>query len=342
MRREIEKVIQGEDLSLEESRRVMEEIMDGKATPAQIGSFITALRMKGETIEEISGAALVMREKAARIDTKRELLLDVCGTGGDKLNTFNISTTTAFVVAGAGVAVAKHGNRSVSSSSGSADLLEELGVNLTLTPNQVGRSIDEIGIGFLYAPIFHKAMKHAVGPRREIGVRTIFNMLGPLTNPAHAQVQLLGVYSPDLTEPIAHVLNNLGVKSAFVVHGLSGMDELSTVGETRVSRLKDGQVSTYTVAPGDFGLDEATLDELKGGGPKVNAQIALDILEGKKGKKRDIVLLNAGAALVGAGEVEDIKEGIKLAEQAIDEGEALKKLEELIQFTNRLAKEESR
>ncbi|WP_027340083.1 anthranilate phosphoribosyltransferase [Halonatronum saccharophilum] len=341
MRREIEKVIKGEDLSLDESKRAMESIMDGEATPAQIGSFITALRMKGETIEEISGAAMVMREKAARIDTKEKLLVDVCGTGGDKLNTFNISTTTAFVVAGAGVAVAKHGNRSVSSPSGSADLLEELGVNLTLTPGQVGKSIDEIGIGFLYAPTFHKAMKYAIGPRKEIGVRTIFNMLGPLTNPAHAQVQLLGVYSPDLTEPIAYVLKNLGVKSAFVVHGLCGMDELSTVGKTKVSRLKEGKVSTYEVIPSDYGLEEATLEDLKGGDPKENAQITLDIFKGKKDKKRDIVLLNAGAVLVGAGKAENLKEGIQLAAKVIDEGLALKKLEELIEVTNNLAKEVS-
>jgi len=341
MRRVINQVINGEDLSIEETRETMEAIMSGKATEAQIASFITALRMKGETIEEITGAALVMREKAAKIKSNQKILVDVCGTGGDKLNTFNISTTTAFVVAAAGVAVAKHGNRSVSSKSGSADLLEKLGVNLNLSPVQVGSCIDEIGIGFMYAPVFHQAMKYAIGPRKEIGARTIFNLLGPLTNPAQAEIQLLGVYSPELTEPIAYVLKNLGVKSAFVVHGMVGLDELSTVGETKVSQLKDGEIRTYNIHPTKLGLKEATIEDLAGGKPQENAKITLDILKGKVGKKRDIVILNAAAALVAADKAESLIEGIELAAKIIDEGLALKKLEELVDVTNRLAKEVS-
>jgi anthranilate phosphoribosyltransferase len=341
MRRVINKVINGDNLSIEESRDAMEAIMIGEATSAQIASFITALRMKGETIEEITGAALVMREKASKIETNQDVLVDVCGTGGDKLNTFNISTTTAFVVAAAGVAVAKHGNRSVSSKSGSADLLERLGVNLNLSPAQVGSCIDEIGIGFMYAPVFHQAMKYAIGPRKEIGARTIFNLLGPLTNPAEAGVQLLGVYSSELTEPIAYVLKNLGVKSAFVVHGMVGLDELSTVGETKVSQLKDGEVKTYNLHPRELGLEEATIEDLAGGNPEENAEITLDILKGKAGKKRDIVILNAAAALVAVDKAESLVEGVELAAQIIDEGLALKKLEELVEVSNRLAKEVS-
>ncbi|WP_018249150.1 anthranilate phosphoribosyltransferase [Orenia marismortui] len=341
MRRVIDKIINHEDLSLEESQSTMEEIMEGKATPAQIASFITGLRMKGETIDEITGAALVMRDKAAEIKTNQDILVDVCGTGGDKLNTFNISTTTAFVVAGAGVSVAKHGNRSVSSKSGSADLLEKLGVNLNLTPNQVGQCIDQIGIGFLYAPTFHQAMKYAIAPRREIGARTIFNMLGPLTNPAKAQIQLLGVYDSDLTEPIAYVLKNLGVESAFVVHGLVGLDELSTVGKTKISQLKDGKVETYYIEAEDLGLESAGIEDLAGGTPEENAEITLDILKAKQSKKRDVVLLNASAALVAANQVQSLAEGIELAARVIDQGLALEKLEQLIRYSHSLVGEVS-
>ncbi|MGM0501686.1 MAG: anthranilate phosphoribosyltransferase [Bacillota bacterium] len=334
MRREISKVIAGQDLSVEESQQMMDMIMSGEATDAQIAGYITALRMKGETISEITGAAQVMRQKAAPIKTNQDKLIDIVGTGGDKLDTFNISTTTAFVVAGAGMPIAKHGNRSVSSKSGSADVLEKLGVNLDITPDQVGECIDKIGIGFLYAPTFHRAMKYAIGPRKEIGVRTIFNLLGPLTNPAKAQIQLLGVYDPDLTEPIAHALNNLNVESAFVVHGLVGLDELSTVGETKISRLKNGEVETYYLNPADIGLKEATKEDISGGGPEENAQIARDILSGKQGPKRDIVLLNAAAALAAAGKVNDLKSGVQLAAEVIDQGLALEKLEQLIKVSN--------
>ena len=334
MRREIEKVIAGQNLSVTESQKMMDLIMSGEATDAQIAGYITALRMKGETIEEITGAAKVMRQKAAPIKTNQDMLVDVVGTGGDKLDTFNISTTTTFVVAGAGLPVAKHGNRSVSSKSGSADVLETLGVNLDLTPQQVGECIDEIGIGFLYAPTFHKAMKHAIGPRKEIGVRTIFNLLGPLTNPARANIQLLGVYDPELTEAIAHALKNLDVESAFVVHGLVGLDELSTVGETKISRLKDGEVNTYYLNPADIGLKEAKQEDISGGGPQENAQITRDILSGEPGPKRDVVLLNAAAALAAAGKVEDLEAGVKLAAEVIDQGAALKKLNQLIKVSN--------
>ena len=335
MRREFAKVITGENLSVAESEAAMDAIMSGEATDAQIAGYITALRMKGETISEITGAARVMREKAAAIKTNQEQLVDVCGTGGDSLDTFNISTTTSFVVAGAGVSVAKHGNRSVSSQSGSADVLEELGVNLDLDPAQVGKCIDEIGIGFLYAPLFHQAMKHAIGPRKELGTRTIFNMLGPLTNPARANIQLLGVYDPELTEPIAYALNNLGVEAAFVVHGLEGLDELSTIGRTKISRLDKGRIKNYTLKPQDLGLEEATPEELKGGSAKENAEILRNILAGDKGKKRDIVLLNASAALVAAGQAENLMAGIELAEEVIDSGAALKKLNQLIKLSNR-------
>ena len=334
MRREFSKVIAGENLSVDESEEAMDAIMSGEATDAQIAGYITALRMKGETIPEITGAARVMREKAAEINTKQDLLVDVCGTGGDSLDTFNISTATSFVVAGAGVPVAKHGNRSVSSQSGSADVLEKLGVNLDLEPGQVGACIDEIGIGFLYAPLFHQAMKHAIGPRKEMGVRTIFNMLGPLTNPARANVQLLGVYDPELTEPIAHVLDNLGVEAAFVVHGLEGLDELSTIGKTKVSQLEDGEVKTYTLAPQEVGLSEAKPAELKGGTPQDNAEILRGILAGEKGKRREIVLLNAAAALVAAGQAKNLEKGIELAAQVIDKGAALEKLNQLIKLSN--------
>ncbi len=335
MRREVSKVVAGQNLSVVESEEAMDSIMSGEATDAQIAGYITALRMKGETIPEITGAARVMRDKAAPITTEQDLLVDVCGTGGDSLDTFNISTATSFVVAGAGVPVAKHGNRSVSSKSGSADVLEKLGVNLDLNPEQVGDCIDQIGIGFLYAPLFHEAMKHAIGPRKELSVRTIFNMLGPLTNPAGAKIQLLGVYDPELTEPIAHVLKNLGVEAAFVVHGLEGLDELSTVGKTKVSHLQDGQVETYTIKPQDLGLEEATPEELQGGTPQENAEILRQILSGTEGKKQDIVLLNAAAALVAANKADDLEAGIELARNVIASGAALKKLNQLIKVSNK-------
>ncbi|MDX2433444.1 MAG: anthranilate phosphoribosyltransferase [Desulfobacterales bacterium] len=343
IREAISRVIERKDLNEKQMVEVMNEIMGGEATPAQIGSFITALRMKGETIEEISGAATVMREKATRIETgvaldKGEILVDTCGTGGDNSGTFNVSTTTAFVVAAAGIPVAKHGNRSVSSQCGSADVLEALGVNLDLIPEQVGKCVREVGIGFLFAPMLHGAMKHAIGPRREIGVRTIFNVLGPLTNPAGANVQLLGVYSPDLCEKLARVLGRLGSRRALVVCGASNVDEFTVTGDTEVAELSNGEVRTYTVRPEDAGLGRSRLVDLQGGDtPEESAAILRDVLGGAKGPKRDMLLLNSGAALYAAGKVPDLKTGVVLATGIIDSGAALAKLEALIKFSQNVS-----
>ena len=334
----IAKVIRGVDLQPLEAAVIMREIMQGEATGAQIASFLTALRCKGETVEEIASCAEVMRELAQPINISCRPLVDTCGTGGDGSGTFNISTTVAFVVAGAGLAVAKHGNRSVSSKSGSADLLEELGVNLKLGPEGVKKCIEEIGIGFLFAPNFHLAMKHALGPRREMGIRTIFNLLGPLTNPARAQIQVLGVYDEQLTVPLAEVLLRLGVKSAFVVHGAGGLDEFSTLGKNRVASLKEGRVSSFCLHPGDLGISAASPGQLKGGSPRKNARITFGILKGEDpGPGRDIVLLNAAAALVAGGRASDLAEGIEVAEESILSGQAMKKLQDLINLSGTLA-----
>ena len=344
----IGKVVNKEDLSQTEMEAVMNEIMSGEATPAQIGAFITALRMKGETVEEIVGAARVMREKATRInviDTSlsldrdeinidAETILDTCGTGGDGTNTFNVSTATALVAAGGGVKVAKHGNRAVSSRCGSADVLENLGVKLDITPQDVERCIREIGIGFLFAPLFHGAMKYAAGPRKEIGLRTIFNILGPLTNPAGATAQVLGVYSPDLTEKMALVLGKLGSKEAFVVCGEGIFDEISICSPTRISHLKDGEVNSYQITPEDYGFQRAAIDAIKGGDAQENAWIIRNILDGQEGARKDMVLLNAAAAFVAAGLDQDLKAGIERAREVIDSGKAKHKLEQLIEFTN--------
>jgi anthranilate phosphoribosyltransferase len=338
------KVVNRQDLTEAEMTRAMEAIMSGEATEAQIGAFITALRMKGETVAEITAAARVMRAKATRIpisdglidldrdeiNVEWETVVDTCGTGGDATSTFNVSTTTAFVVAGAGLKVAKHGNRAVSSRCGSADVIEALGINLSLTPEQVAWCILEIGIGFLFAPQLHGAMRYAIGPRREIGIRTIFNVLGPLTNPANANVQVLGVYEAGLTEPLAQVLGNLGGKSAFVVYGEGSYDEISIVGPTRVSQLQDGAVKTYNIAPEDFGLKRATLADIKGGDVFDNARIVRQVLGGQGGLREDMVALNAAAAFIAAGLVPDFPAGIELARKTIRSGQALAKLEALI------------
>ena len=334
IRSAIQKIVDGQNLSEQETIDTMNEIMGGEATPAQIACFITALRIKGETIEEITGAARVMREKSTRIQTKHPLVVDTCGTGGDASHTFNISTTAAFVVAGAGIPVAKHGNRSVSSSSGSADVLKALGVNIEIGPEQVGRCIDEVGIGFLFAPALHGAMKYAIGPRREIGIRTIFNALGPLTNPAGAQAQVIGVYAPKLTELLANVLNNLGSQHAFVVHGEDGLDEITTTTTTQISELAAGTVTTYTLDATVLGIPIAQPDALTGGAPEENADMTLDILKGEAGPKRDIVLLNGAAAIVAGGRAEDLAAGLAQATQSIDSGRALEKLEGLKAKTN--------
>lgn len=340
IREAISKVIERENLDEKQMVAVMNEIMGGEATPAQIGSFITALRMKGETIEEISGAARVMREKATRIETgvavhKGDILVDTCGTGGDCSGTFNVSTATAFVVAAAGIPVAKHGNRSVSSHCGSADVLEALGVKLDLRPDEVGQCIRKVGIGFLFAPMLHGAMKYAIGPRREIGIRTIFNVLGPLTNPAGANVQLLGVYAPDLCVKLARVLGRLGSLRALVVCGAGNLDELTVTGETEVAELSGGEVRIYTVQPEDVGLQRARLGDLKGGAtPKESAEILREVLGGVQGPKRSMLLINSAAALYAAGKTPSIKSGVEHAAEIIDSGAALKKLEALVHFSN--------
>ncbi len=333
----IKQVIENKHLTMDEAEQVMDMIMSGEATPAQIASFITALRMKGETVDEISGFAKVMRQKASRIAPEVVDIIDTCGTGGDQLHTFNISTTAAFVVAGIGIPVAKHGNRSVSSKSGSADVLEALGVRIDLPPGEVKNCIEEVGIGFMFAPNFHGAMKHAIGPRREIGIRTVFNILGPLTNPASATAQVLGVYDQSLTEVLAMVLGNLGVKHALVVHGHDGLDEISNTGESMISELKDGEVTTYTITPEDCGVARAAVADLKGGNAEENAAITLDILKGTKGPKRDVVLMNAAAALIAADRVGSFGEGMGLAAESIDNGSALAKLEALRNFGSKPA-----
>ncbi|MDH7601151.1 MAG: anthranilate phosphoribosyltransferase [Armatimonadota bacterium] len=338
MREAIKKLVEKENLTQTEAAAVMRQIMEGEATAAQIASFLTALRMKGETVEEIIGFAEVMREKAVKVRPKSKDLLDTCGTGGDKLNTFNISTTAMFVAAGAGINVAKHGNRAASSTCGSADVLEALGVNLNLSPEQVAMCIDSIGIGFMFAPAMHPAMKYAIGPRKEIGIRTVFNVLGPLTNPAGAERQIIGVFAPEWTEPLAEVLAHLGSKRAMVFHGIAGLDEISTLGETKVSELVDGTVRTYTLVPEDAGLSRAEPDSLapESGQVSGNVQALLEVLNGKKGPKRDIVLMNAAAALVVAEKAENLREGVELALRSIDSGAARQKLEDLRDFSQRL------
>ncbi len=328
------------DLNLDQAEEAMNAIMNGESSPAQIASYLTALRMKGETVDEIAGSARAMRSHVVGVDmgafgqTSGEMLVDTCGTGGDGKHTFNISTAAAFVVAGHGVKVAKHGNRAASSKCGSADVLMAMGGNLDLNPNQVAQCIEEIGIGFLYAINHHPAMRHAIGPRRDIGQRTIFNVLGPLTNPARATHQLIGVYDPELTEPMAQVLGALGSKAAFVVHGADGLDELSTTGINRVSRLDDDGVRTFDLDSQELGFKLAHLDDLLGDTPAENAQILRDILSGKdQGPRRDIVLLNAAAALVL--ESGDFRQGIEMGRSSIDSGDALLKLEAWIEMTNR-------
>jgi len=332
-------LLRGEDLTVRDAEAVMQRIMSGEATDAQIAGLLVALCLKGETVEEITGFARAMRDHAIPVPTKASPLVDVCGTGGDGRGTFNISTTVSFVVAGAGLAVAKHGNRSVSSRCGSADVLEQLGVHLDLPPEAVGRCIDEVGIGFLYAPRLHPAMKHALGPRRELGIRTVFNLLGPLTNPARAQIQLLGVCDGLLTEPLAEVLRTLGCRSAFVVHGGGGMDELSTLGPNRVARLDHGRVESFLLDPASFDLPLATLSDLEGGDAEKNATILRTILNGERGPRRDTVLLNAACVLVAAGRAPDVREGMAAAAESIDSGAACDRLDALIELTQRLGRE---
>lgn len=327
-------------LSADEAESVMRQIMTGDATEAQIGAYLMALRMKGETTDEITGSARAMRAAASTVPTTvTRDLLDTCGTGGDKSGSFNISTTVAFVAAGAGIPVAKHGNRAASSKCGSADVLGELGVNLDLTPQQVGQCVDEVGIGFLFAVKLHPAMRHAIGPRRQLGIRTIFNILGPLTNPAGAQRQLMGVFAAELTDLLAHVLAALGAKSAMVVNGYGGLDELTTTGPNRISYLQEnGEVSHLDLDPTSLGFHRASIVDLRGDDAPVNAAILRSVLDGsERGAKRDVVLLNAGAALMAADAVHSIADGVRMARDTIDSGAALQKLNNLIEFSQSVA-----
>lgn len=329
----LSKIVKREDLNEEQMSQMITEIFSGNITDAQIGAMMAALATKGETFEELAGAARAMRRKALRIQTSAATVVDTCGTGGDGAHTFNISTTTSFVVAACGVTVAKHGNRSVSSQCGSADLLEALGVKLDTAPEIVEEAVQDIGIGFLFAPLYHGAMRFAAKARKEVGLRSIFNMLGPLTNPAGANCQLLGVYAPELTEMFAHALQLLGAKRAFVVHGHDGLDEISVCAPTRISELKDGLIRTYDISPEQFFSERAKPADLLGGNPQENAQITRNILNGEKGPKRNVVLINAAAALVAAGQADDLKQGIHMAETTIDEGGAAKKMEALIKYS---------
>ncbi len=327
------KLVEGCDLSAGEMQETVAEIMEGRATAAQIGAFLTAMRMKGETTAEIAGAASAMRSHATFIDAGARTVIDTCGTGGDGAQTFNISTTTAFVAAGAGLCVAKHGNRAVSSRCGSADVLQALGVDIDVEPYVMEQCLQENGIAFLFAQRMHPAMKHVASPRRELGIRTMFNMLGPLTNPAGATGQVLGVFAPELTEMFAHSLKELGTRRALVVHGSDKLDEITCTGTTRVSELRNGSIRTYEISA-DLLLGESyPLEDIKGGGPEENARILRDVLSGKDGAPRAVVLLNAAAAIVAGEKADRLEDGLELARKAIDSGAALEKLEQLIEGT---------
>lgn len=340
IREAIEELVAGRSLSMDQASAVMDEIMEGQATQAQLAAFLTALRLKGETPEEIAGMATVMREKALRVEVEGAVV-DTCGTGGDGSGTFNISTAVAFVAAGAGLKVAKHGNRAASGTCGSADVLEALGVKIELGPEAVKQCIDEVGIGFMYAPTFHPAMKYAAPVRRELGIRTVFNILGPLTNPAVARRQLLGVADPSLGEKMARVLQLMGSEHSLVVHGHDGLDELTLGDETSVWELRDGGITSYTVNPGDLGLPRVPLQALQGGTPQENAFLLRRILAAEKGPHRYIVLLNSAAVLVVGGKAKDLKEGLDLAREVIDGSDALLKLEALVELSQALAEDQA-
>lgn len=335
LKQAIHMVVQNISLSEAEMAECMTEIMEGRATEAQTGAFLTALAIKGETVDEITGAARIMRDKATKIKAP-ENVIDTCGTGGDMAGTFNISTTAAIVVSACGVPVAKHGNRSVSSKSGSADLLEALGVKIDLQPEKVEKCLAETGFGFLFAPLFHPAMKFAINPRREIGIRTIFNILGPLTNPAGARRQMMGVFTGKLTDTLAKVLGNLGAVDAMVVHGEDGLDEITISDGTRVSRFRSGSTETYYLSPEDFGFKRSPSDSIQGRGRDENADITISILKGEKSPKRDIVLINSAAALMVAGAAKDNFEAAEMASEAIDSGRAHAKLEQIRELSSRL------
>ncbi|MDD6307162.1 MAG: anthranilate phosphoribosyltransferase [Clostridiales bacterium] len=335
MKEYIAKVADGKDLTEAEAGAAMKIMLEGEATQAQIAAFLTALRMKGETLDELVGLASVLRDKAETISPKVTNYVDLVGTGGDCTYTFNVSTTSAFVVAAAGLPVAKHGNRSISSKSGAGDVLEALGVNIMAEPELVQKCVEEVGIGFMFAQLFNKSMKYVGQARKEMGIRTVFNILGPLANPSRAKNMVVGVYSPELTEKIATAMSRLGVERAFVVSGCDNMDEITLSGATTVSEIKDGKVTTYLITPEQFGIKTASLEELKGGDGAENAEITKNILKGiEKGAKRDIVLLNAGATLYVGGVAESIEAGVKLAAEVIDSGKAYEKLEELVRVSN--------
>ena len=332
----INTLVSGSSLSFDEATAVMEEIMGGEATPAQIAAFVTALRIKGETVEEIAGLASVMREKAVPVKATPPVI-DTCGTGGDNSSTINISTAAAFVAAGAGLKVAKHGNRAMTSECGSADVLEALGVRIELNAEAVAECLQKVGIGFMFAPLFHPAMKYAAGPRREIGIRTVFNILGPITNPARAESQVIGVPSKELGEKIAAVLHRLGTKHSLVAHSLDGMDELSISGPSVFWEINEqGVLPPSEINPADFGLAKTGVSEIKGGTPEENASILRRVLNGEKGPARDVVVLNAAAAIYAGDRASDLKEGLRLAEAAIDNGQAKEKLEGLIELSHKL------
>ncbi|HEY81681.1 MAG TPA: anthranilate phosphoribosyltransferase [Dehalococcoidia bacterium] len=332
----IDSLVSGKSLTFEQAAGVMEEIMSGEATPAQIGAFVTALRIKGETVDEIAGLAGVMRDKAIPVAATPPIV-DTCGTGGDNCSSINISTAAAFVAAGAGLKIAKHGNRAMTSHCGSADVLEALGVKIDLGAEGVAQCLEKVGIGFMFAPVFHPAMKHAAAPRREIGIRTVFNILGPLTNPARAEHQVIGVPNKELGGKLASALHRLGTKHSLVVHSLDGMDEISISGPTLVWEVNTQGVSpAYEVSPADFGFKQARLDEIKGGTPEENARILRRILEGERGPQRDVVVMNAAAVLVAGNRAQNLREGVRLAEEAIDTGRAQEKLEGLIKLSQSL------
>ncbi|SHE41552.1 anthranilate phosphoribosyltransferase [Caldanaerobius fijiensis DSM 17918] len=332
----LKKVVMKEDLTQEEAYMAMDAIMNGEATPSQIGGFLIALRMKGEVIPEITGCAMCMRSKAKRVELQ-EYAIDTCGTGGDGGKTFNISTAVAIIAAAGGVKVAKHGNKAVSSKSGSADVLEALGVKIDMSPEQAKKCIENIGIGFLYAPYYHLSMKNVAGPRKELGTRTIFNVLGPLTNPAYVKGQVLGVYDGGLTHVIAEVLKNLGTEKAMVVHGMDGLDEITITSNTLVSEIKDGEIIDYEIDPRDFGIPYARMEDISGADARYNAELIVRIFKGEKGPARDIVILNSAAALYVGNAVEDMREGIIKAKDIIDSGAAYEKLNDFVKVSREIA-----
>lgn len=330
----LQRLTQGSSLTQQEAYDAMREIMEGRATAVQIAVFLVALRVKGESVDEIVGCAKVMREKVTRVTSSQPRVIDTCGTGGDAVGTFNISTAAAIVASGAGCVVAKHGNRAVSSRCGSADVLKALGVNIEMTPEEAEQCLEEVGITFLFAPLLHSAMKHAAPVRRELGIRTIFNILGPLTNPAGARRQVLGVYDPRWTEPVAKVLSELGSEHALVVHGAGGVDEISHCGDTQVSELRNNEVQTYRIDASTYGIRRGSVDEILGGNADENAEIIREVLGAGNGAARDVVLLNAGAAIFVSGLADSLREGIRMASESIDSGKAKRKLKELIEASH--------